>query len=156
MHKNWRVICAMWDEDPEVMRFLARFNPTSPFADQVRAAFPVCFCEQKMQWPVPLTVLCDAAERGAEAQHDHAPRECREYLTSYGTLKEFGIPAFSFAVDERAAKGYGRPLLPQGIDPDAAFGSLVTWEGRAFMVVDTSSEILVLAPAECIVDDRNR
>ena len=171
--KNWPEICKIGRLDQLLMMVLATLDLSKtddPIVSGLRSAFPQCFSDKKIQGPVPWsTLVADVTRSGSERGYTIA-RNIKQRMRELGTVEKFGLPYLVFALlDQQSTPGvwdedvtdpsgynYGAVDKPAEIPDESEVGTVVTWDGRDFVVVEDDGEpicSITVVPAECIALD---
>lgn len=157
VYKNWPEICKLGESNKMLMLAVAMIDiENDPSIKDVQAAFPQCFCVAPIHGPYPLSMLVARAQN--EAAGSGYEEYASEQLETYKAIPK-DVPIFEFDLYGRNTGEQNFPRLPKGIDPTAAFGTIVTWDNKSFVVVENHPEDdsglkgleeMTLVPAECI------
>ncbi|MDO8593979.1 MAG: hypothetical protein Q7R93_00495 [bacterium] len=156
MYKNWKEICKMGPVDWCLMMALAHADMKTPTGRRLKEAFPKCFSLKKRRGPVPLSLLQEEAVKSNKEQmsgYDEAPEEA---IASLEVLEKFEIPYKRFSTTRENFVDYGYPLIPEEIAEKCNFKSVVTFEGREYLVIEHILDEACLVPAECVWVDSER
>jgi hypothetical protein len=145
--KNWPEICKLGEVDPMLMAAVATVKLSNPDdrIEQLIAAFPECFTDKEIAGPVPLSAIRRSAQ--LKGRKEHGAENGRDFPVSFEAVPAY-IPLQQFDWNDDRS---GIPL-PESIPKNAPQGSIVTWEGKQFVVLECNIECrwLHVAPAELI------
>lgn len=146
MRKNWKAICSI--QEPILRMALALLDPDSEIGKRIMQQLPEYFTESDQSGPYPLSFILALAHR-----------EGLKEGSNYGELHPASFDAIPEDVPTVTFDIYGDNLtsaffdkLPDGIDPDAKQGDIVTWNGKEMVVLENNESCceMTLAPAECV------
>jgi hypothetical protein len=149
MHRNLAPICKIGKCSLPLMIALATIDLETSEGKALIGAFPHCFSSESVAGPVPLSVLRHIANNKAQAE---GSSERDRLVTSghKGVLHEYNIPYIGF--DTWGTTGTDLDLIPDEINKHARFGSIITYQGVKYVVVENNSDLkeFYIAPLTCI------
>ena len=129
------------------MMTLAHVESKSRLGRRLAKAFPECFSARNFRGPVPLSALKERALKNGRHFGYDAPEVL---LAQTEALRDFDIPCAQFSATHENQKQYGFPLLPENLLEKCDFGSVVSFHGKQYVVVENAADEICLSPAHCI------
>lgn len=161
--KVWKEICEVGKTNHWMMWALVmleipeEMDQMDDASRQIIAAFPQCFGPKEVTGgPYPLSALRMWAEEASKRENGGVPATNAgdSPVVAYTVIPN-DLPIQGFDKFGNREAGFGGPILPKGIDPKSSQGSVVSWNGEDFVVIENNKgcEELWIAPVQCIVVD---
>lgn len=149
LYPNWATICNI--KDYWLRMAMALLNLSTDEGQLFATSLPQYFTTEKPNGPVLLSVILEQAKRHG---HLEGSASGREHPVSHEAVPEH-IPVIEFDITGDNLVGDVLPRLPSTVSPSALQGSIVTINGKDFVVLENNCncEIMYLAPAEYIEID---
>jgi hypothetical protein len=156
-YKNWKAICEVGRENHLMMMVIATLDTSREdgLIQDVIAAFPDCFSVDKVDGPIPLSVIRRETLIASEGHSSEFP----ESNGIVGQDGKYPMPLVYFVHDEDSwHEDYHdaniHTVLPEGFlqEKDMSQGCVFPWQDADWVVLENNenSWVIMAAPRECV------